>query len=317
MIRIIGQVILGLLTSLLAGALVIGSVALVFVEKGMPVSRIVVSLLAPESRLLIFLTPNSGELAELGNINENLYTPTFPPPPANCPPPLNWMGIIVKPDDNLTSLADMYRTTKEELVKANCLLIDVVLPGTILYVPMLPVSPTFTFTFTPTLTSTFIPTMIHKPSTDKPCTPPSGWVIYIVRRGDTLYSIGLMYGVSWQTLQQANCLGSSTNIVTGQALYVPNVIPRIPTTEPTRTAVYPTSTTYFTNTPGIPTATIEPTITDTVLPSATLTPIPTAIPQPSDTSTSAPTNTPKHPTNTPVPTVESTPTPTKEHGNKP
>ena len=57
--------------------------------------------------------------------------------------------------------------------------------------------------------------------------PPSGWVIYVIQSGDTLYSIGEWYkdqGVTYVRLMQANCL-SSTNIRTGQNLYVPSPPP--------------------------------------------------------------------------------------------
>ena len=58
-----------------------------------------------------------------------------------------------------------------------------------------------------------------------PCSHPAGWVTYIVQRGDNLYQIGLKYGVTVTTLQSGNCMDSS-QIYTGQRLYVPNVLPR-------------------------------------------------------------------------------------------
>jgi hypothetical protein len=55
--------------------------------------------------------------------------------------------------------------------------------------------------------------------------PPAGWVPYTVRSGDTLYGISAWYEgffpETLETLQAANCMGSSTDIISGQPLYVP------------------------------------------------------------------------------------------------
>lgn len=141
-------------------------------------------------------------------------------------------------------------------------------------------------------------------ATSQVCTPPAGWVIYIVRAGDTLASISQAAGVSVAQLQQANCLTSST-IYVGQQLYVP--YPILPTAIPTST---------FTPLPTF-TATLIPypsaTATSTAFPTNTATPTRTATP----TSTGAPTNTAtatstglptNTPTSTPVPTNTATPT---------
>jgi LysM repeat protein len=55
--------------------------------------------------------------------------------------------------------------------------------------------------------------------------PPAGWVVYVIQSGDTLYNISTWYpGTSAERLMQANCM-SSTNIRTGQNLYVPSPPP--------------------------------------------------------------------------------------------
>ena len=141
------------------------------------------------------------------------FTPLPPsadlyPPPASCPPPLGWSRITVQAGDTLDSIAKEYGTTKEELILANCLITEVIIPGTILYVPGVP-------------------------PTEPPiqCGPPAGWIFYTVQPGDTLFSIGLSYGVTVAELQFANCMGSSTLIRAGTRLFVPNVPTRTPTTE--------------------------------------------------------------------------------------
>jgi LysM repeat protein len=72
-----------------------------------------------------------------------------------------------------------------------------------------------------------------------PCGPPSTWVPYVIRRGDTLFQLSLRFAVSTQQLQAANCL-ASTDIKFGQVLYVP-FVPTATSPSPTPTAV-PTAT---------------------------------------------------------------------------
>ena len=66
----------------------------------------------------------------------------------------------------------------DALIEANCLGTEELIPGTILYVPGIP-------------------------PTESPiqCGPPPGWIFYTVRPGDTLYHIGLAFGVSVTELQ--------------------------------------------------------------------------------------------------------------------
>jgi LysM repeat protein len=52
------------------------------------------------------------------------------------------------------------------------------------------------------------------------CQQPQNWVAYTVARNDTLSSLGQRTGTSWQQIQSANCL-TSTTIFAGQRLYVP------------------------------------------------------------------------------------------------
>jgi LysM repeat protein len=56
------------------------------------------------------------------------------------------------------------------------------------------------------------------------CSIPDDWVPYTVRYGDTLFQIGLAYGLTVDALQRANCL-SSTALDVGMTLYVPPTTP--------------------------------------------------------------------------------------------
>jgi LysM repeat protein len=178
-------------------------------------------------------------------------TLTLLPPPTSCAPPSGWVGVNVGFNDTLESMAARYRTTSQALAQGNCLLTSTLISGSVLFVPPIP-------------TATVIP-----------CGPPFGWIRYTVQQGDTLYHIATMFGITTAQLQQANCLGFSTNIRIGQLLWIPNRPPR------------------FTNTPGVTLiATIYvPTETPTTPPPDTAVP-PTATLQPTDTSVPVPTVTP-------------------------
>jgi LysM repeat protein len=78
---------------------------------------------------------------------------------------------------------------------------------------------------TPTLAG-ITPLPIH---TLAQCGSPNTWVAYIVRPGDTLFGLSLIYRVTVADLQRANCLGSSSTLHTGQLLYVPPTTPIYPT----------------------------------------------------------------------------------------
>ena len=169
--------------------------------------------------------------------------------PTQCIPPAGWIRILTTAGDTIYSIAERYKTTADSLSAANCLQSADFPAGFALYVPPVP-------------TVTVIA-----------CGPPFGWVRnYIVQRGDTLFRIAQSYGISYPSLQRANCMGSSTIIYAGQRLWVPNV--------PTRTPI-----------PGITVAPDTPTSTDTSIPIPT-TEEPTQTPEPTAAATDVPTSTP-------------------------
>jgi len=137
-------------------------------------------------------------------------------------------------------------------------------------------------TLTPTITPSPPPVGTGAPTLS--CVIPQGWVVYIVRSGDTLYGISLMFRITVSQLQNANCL-TSTVIHSGQSLYVPSV---------------PTSTPFFTTETPIPSST-SVMDTDTPIP---FTPTDTPLP-PTGTDTDTPTL--PVPTDTPLPTITDTP----------
>jgi len=142
------------------------------------------------------------------------------PAHVNCPQPPGWETITIQPGDTLNSLANKHDLDPRELAAMNCLVADTLLPGTLLYVP---------------------PGRQAAPPEEK-CGPPPGWVFYTVRRGDTLYRLSRLLGVSIRELQQANCMGSSTTLRAGQQMYVPFQPPPPASPAPTRTQPRPAPT---------------------------------------------------------------------------
>ncbi len=213
--------------------------------------------LAPSSTLTLTLSPTFSPTPSASLIFT--WTPTLSPSPTTCPHPLGWLPYTVRSGDTLSKLAIYYRISVADLQRANCLLTTGLLPGSVIYVPPVPTQ------------------------TPWPCGHPSGWIIYIVQRGDTLYRLSLTYGVTVAQLQQANCLADPNNLFVGQQLYVP---PWAATPLPTIPAAA-TPTFLPTNTPETSLPSDTPVPTDTLFPTdipvPTETPFPTDIPVPTDT----------------------------------
>ncbi len=93
------------------------------------------------------------------------------------------------------------------------------------------------------------------------CRKQSGWVVYIVRRGDTLSALARRYGISVKRLKDANCLRGDT-IYVGTKLLVPFYLPTPRPIRPTATRAPTRTPTPRPTSTGIP-PTIPPTATET------------------------------------------------------
>lgn len=223
------QIGAGILLSAFSIVMVMGALMLALVEGGgrstsginIPTGAIIATLqILPAS---FTNTPQGISLPATASL-------TPPPTLANCPPPAGWLAIVVQPSDTLRSIAETYHSTVEILQKSNCLLNEVLIANSVIYVPAQPTA------------------------TPRPCGAPANWGMYTVKQGDTLYAISLLYRVSWQELMQANCLDTSY-IKTGQVLRVPNVA--VSTVAAPSETLNPTETEApeITLTPSIPTLT--------------------------------------------------------------
>ncbi|HMZ06612.1 MAG TPA: LysM peptidoglycan-binding domain-containing protein [Anaerolineales bacterium] len=194
-------------------------------------------------------------------------------PPTFCQPPAGWIPVTVQGGDTLEGLAVRYQTTKELLKNGNCLTTESLVTGTILYVP-------------PSPTSTAIICVQGA----------AGWSkSYVVKPGDTLYSIAVNHYTTASAMRQANCRSGDV-IYINEILWVPNVATRTPTftplpgitititsypTEPLTETVLPfTGTPSATLTPILPTSTTPPTLTPVPTQTASPTAFPTATPTP-------------------------------------
>ncbi len=195
--------------------------------------------LAPVSPLLPSLTPSLLPSLTPFPTSFPTWTPTFPQPTVYCAPPVGWVPYIVQPTDTLTTLAAYYRTSSLAIQQGNCLVGSGVVPGALIYVPLIPTQTSIT------------------------CGPPYNWIVRIVQPGDTLYHLSQIYAVSVYDLQRANCMGSSTLLQAGKNLYIPPWAP-----------LDPAPTFPFLAT-GMPTNTLVPSPSEPSIIIPTLTPSPT------------------------------------------
>jgi len=239
----------GLASVAFTSLIVLGSLSLAFAEGAAPITATPVT------------GPTQANASPSHPVSTNsarqkptaVHLPTVTPLPF-CQPPAGWAAYTVPVQDTLPNLAAQIQTEPEKLRQANCLVSDVLLPGSLLYIP-------------PSL-----PTPVQIPSpTFIPCGPPPGWVLYLVQPGDNFYQLSLATNSPIYEILRANCRLGNIHLQAGEQIWMPFV---------------PVYTPYPTYVPPTATVTIEiPTPTDT----ATLTtPQPTE-PQPTATLTLEPT----------------------------
>jgi LysM repeat protein len=140
--------------------------------------------------------------------------PASPPPTSGNPTngnPASGITHVVQPGETLFSIGLRYNLVWTTIQAANGLVGTTVYTGQRLIIPTdsAPASP-------PPDTGTTPP---DGGTTTPP--PASGdGTVHIVQRGETLHKIGLLYGVPWPSIQQANGL-AGTVIYTGQRLVIP------------------------------------------------------------------------------------------------
>lgn len=71
------------------------------------------------------------------------------------------------------------------------------------------------------------------------CLRQDGWAPYIVAPTDSLYRLSVLYRVSVDELQKANCMDEKTVILPGQVIYLPVLPTPTPSATPTQVIYYP------------------------------------------------------------------------------
>jgi LysM repeat protein len=284
------NLLIGLFTSVISIFIVIGGVSLALAEGITP------TLIPTQPRPASLVSTAASSVTQTDNQIFPIFTSA--PPTASvtptitisttCPPPKGWQPYTIQIGDTLNDLANRSAISPNKLSQVNCLLIDTLLPDTILYLPPAP-KPTATRTHAPLPSST---------SLSITCGPPVGWVRYIVEPSDTLFKLSLSVGANVTQLQNANCLGNSELIMSGETLYVPFLPAFSPSSTPTLqpTAIkntrtptkVPTHTPSFTKTPlntSVPLNTTAPSPVPTDIPAPSL--VPTDVTPPTAEPTAA------------------------------
>ncbi len=122
---------------------------------------------------------------------------------------------IVQPGETLFLIGLRYGLLWTTIQKANGLPSEKVYAGQSLIIPLGDAaSPTETPIPEPTATAT------PEPPAEAPTAVPPAGTTHTVQHGETLFTIGLKYGLLWTTIQKANGLPGAT-IYAGQQLFIP------------------------------------------------------------------------------------------------
>ncbi|MBN2047159.1 MAG: LysM peptidoglycan-binding domain-containing protein [Anaerolineaceae bacterium] len=193
-----------------------------------------------------------------------------------CQAPASWMAYTITRQDTLEQLSLQTGSQPSWILKANCLDTNDLTPGQIIYLP-------------PFITATSVN---NTPTAD--CGRPNGWSTYQIQSGDTLFSISQRYYTSVSALQTANCMNQSTQIFSGDRIWVPSVAATATITTPSATATREQtrpleSTPSLTPSPdatGTQLASLSPTPSVTpVTPTQSLTPVTPSPTQPTQPGT--------------------------------
>ena len=227
------HVFLGIIIALASVGLLLGGFSLSLAEGNSIATS--TSVATPTPTLTPTSSPTWQPITPSAFISPSLDSPTpFPTWTPTLTPTLT---------PSLTPTLTLPLTPTLTPLSANCLLTTELIPSVVVFVPPM---------------RTQIPLS---------CGAPYSWIVYFVQPGDTLYHLGLAYGITTSELQRANCMRTSTLLRTGQILYVPPWAPLAPLPiEPI--VVIPTYTLTDTPVPIIPsdTPTAAAVPTDTQVP---------------------------------------------------
>ena len=131
-----------------------------------------------------------------------------PEPTATATPAISTMPYQVQPGDTVSTVAEKFGITSQELRQFNLLSADTLQVGQVLRVPNTPGAQT----------SEAAPAL------------PTGPFEYVVQEGDSLLSIALRFGVTTNDIIVANTLADPNSVLVGQSLIIPGYQPEVPPT---------------------------------------------------------------------------------------
>ena len=123
------------------------------------------------------------------------------------PMPMPGQYYVVRPGDTMYSIANRFGTTVWAIAQANGIVNPSrIYSGQVLFIPAVGPLPPY-------------------PPGPQPPLPPQpiggGYVVHVVRYGETLYGIARMYGMNAWSIAQANMLVNPNYIYVGQVLVIP------------------------------------------------------------------------------------------------
>ncbi len=131
------------------------------------------------------------------------------------------VAYTVQPGDTLAKIASRYCTTWEEIYQINAAVIgpdpNVLIPGTVLYVPNRCAAPPSNCT-------------VYDHGASMYANGTVSGNIYIVAAGDTWYSVGVRFGLPWETISAANGGGG---LYPGRQLIIPGLCSSTPPAQKT------------------------------------------------------------------------------------
>jgi LysM repeat protein len=132
-------------------------------------------------------------------------TDTPSPDPTDTPEPaFDTIAYTVQPGDSVSTVAEKFGTTSQNIRELNLLTTDALQVGQVLRVP------------------NTAPAQTSAGGTPQPTAGPFS---YVVQEGDTLYSIAINFGVSPNDIVVANTLGDPNSLFEGQTILIPNYQP--------------------------------------------------------------------------------------------
>jgi LysM repeat protein len=150
----------------------------------------------PTQDVRTIATPTVAQVAQAAQTAAPALTPSAPQATTTssrgCNPPAGWSPYTVKRGDTLFALAKQVNLTPEELMRSNCLASSLIGVGDTVFLPMESCTPS----------------------------PPEGWGTYVVRNGDTLFSLATTRDTTVAEVKQVNCLVSDS-LEIGRQLYLP------------------------------------------------------------------------------------------------